>query len=197
MATRTSAAARKSPAKRLAPVHTHPVAPSGRFAELLATLHVPEPYEITPNLIIQPPSKRQMKQIAESQAAFAIASGQLRELLTPTLVTKLDDEGKPVLNGEGKPILIEGPLPQVDSAYLDQINEVVSSSNESYNRALFGDAYTGVNEFFEDRPKEEWNAFYADVQDRFMPVPDDGKCPTCGHVEEPEQEGKPLESSPS
>lgn len=192
----TSSAARRQPrAKRPAPVVAHPAAPSGRFAALLADVHVPEPYEITPQLVIAPPTRKQMRDIGACQAAFAIAQGQLNELMTPNLVNELDGEGKPVLDDEGKPRQIE-QLPIVDPDHIKRISDVVDQSAERYNRALFGEAYGAVMEFFEDRPAPEWNAFYQDIQSEFMPLPDDGKCPTCGHVGDEEQAGKPLASTP-
>lgn len=192
----STAARRQSPrAKRPAPVVAHPAAPSGRFAALLAEVHTPEPYEITDRLVIPPPTRKQMRDIAACQAAFAIAQGQLNELMTPRMVDQLDDEGKPVLDAEGKKVQFS-QLPLVDPDHIRRINEVVESAAERYNRALFGEAYGAVMEFFEDRPAPEWNAFYQDIQNEFMPLPEGGQCPTCGHIADQEQANLEPASTP-
>jgi hypothetical protein len=184
------------PKKRLAPVHAHPAAPAGRFAELMADVHVPEPYVITEQLKVMPPTRQQMAEIQASQAAFAIANTQLQEMLTPVSKEKLGDDGKPELDAEGKPVLIE-ELPAVDPAHLERIQQVTFGATERYNRALLGDAYAAVMEYFDDKPVQVWNAFYADIQNEFMPVPEDGRCPTCGHIDDQDQAGKPLASTSS
>lgn len=193
----TPTAARKSArTRRPAPVVAHPAAPSGRFAALLADVHIPDPYEITQNLVVDPPSRKQMRDIMACQAAFAIAQGQLSQLLAPELVPKLNAEGLPVLDDEEKPVMVE-QLPIVDPSHIARINEVVEQSAERYNRALFGRVHEQVMDYFEDRPAPEWNAFYQDIQNEFMPLPESGQCPTCGHTTDEEQAGKPLASMPS
>lgn len=182
--------------QKLAPVIVHPAAPSGRFLELQQTVRKVEPYEITQDLIVMPPTKRQNDEIIAAQAAFTVAQGQLEEILTPFLVPKLDIEGKPVLDDEGKPV-VEEKYAEVDPVRIERINTLISHANANYNRALFGSAYAGVMEFFQERPVGEWNAFYKDIQNEFMPVPEGGACPTCGHINDPEQAGKPPASTPS
>lgn len=116
--------------------------------------------------------------------------------MTPRLVTVIDDvTGQPKVDDDGKTIQRE-QLPEVDPDYLERINQVVEQSADRYNRALFGDAYGQVLEFFDNRPAQEWTAFYEDIQSQFMPTPDTGRCPTCGHTDE-EQAGKPIASTPS
>jgi hypothetical protein len=175
-------------------VAVHPAAPSGRFAALLAEVHIPEPYEITAKLVIMPPSWRQQQEITACQGAFAVANSQLQEMLTPQLVPQLDDEGKPILDDEGKPVMKMEVL-EVDPARISRINEIVEKSADRYNRALFGEQYGAVMEFFQDRPAAEWNAFYKDIQNEFMPLPEGGACPTCGHIFDEEQAGKPDAST--
>lgn len=194
---RKPAGTRSSSGKRPAPVAVHPAAPSGRFAQLLAEVHTPDPYEITERLVVQPPSFRQQQEITACQGAFAVANNQLQELLTARPVKVIDPEtGQPRLDAEGKEVT-EMQIPEVDPQILQRINQVVEQSADRYNRALFGESYGAVMEFFEDRPAAEWNAFYKDIQNEFLPLPEDGKCPTCGHLHDEEQAGKPTASTPS
>jgi hypothetical protein len=197
----TASAPRKQPAKRpankrLAPVHAHPTAPAGRFAELMRDVHVPDPYVITEDLRVDPPSRNQMAQIQAAQASFAIANSQLQSMLEPVKQEKLGDDGKPEVDDQGEKVYIE-VLPEIDPAHLEQIQSITQGASERYNRALFGDAYGQVIEYFDRKPVQVWNAFYVDIQNEFMPVPEDGRCPTCGHVEDQEQVGKPLASTSS
>lgn len=179
----------KTPTKRLAPVHVHPAAPAGRFAELLSEVHVPAAYVITEKLQIDPPTRNRMEQVQAAQAAFAIANGQLQDMLTPVTKTKLDDEGKPALDAEGKEITYD-EFPAADPKHLENIQAVVNGASERFNRALFGEQYGAVMEYFDGEPVQVWNAFYADIQNEFMPLPDSGQCPTCGHIEDAELAGK-------
>lgn len=186
----------KTPTKRLAPVHAHPAAPAGRFAELLAEVHVPEAYVITEKLQIEPPTRNRMEQVQAAQAAFAIANSQLQDMLTPVTKVKLDAEGKPELDEQGNEVTYE-EFPAADARHLENIQAVVTGASERFNRALFGEQYGAVMEYFDGEPVQVWNAFYADIQDKFMPLPEGGKCPTCGHIEDAEQAGKPLASTNS
>lgn len=182
---------------KLAPVHAHPTAPaSGRFLELQRSVRRVEPYEITADLIVPPPTKRQNDNIIAAQAAFSVAQSQLEEILTPVLVPQLDSEGKPVLDAEDKPVVLE-QYREVDPARIERINALIHHASENYNRALFGSVFEAVMEFFNDRPVGEWNAFYQDIQNEFMPVPEGGACPTCGHINDVDQAGKPPASTPS
>lgn len=192
----TAAAPRRAAGKRPAPVVVHPAAPSGRFAQLLAEVHVPDPYELTAQLRVLPPTWQQQQDVVACQGAFAVANNQLQDILTPKAVIQRDDEGKPILDDAGKQV-VRYEIPQVDPSHIQRINEVVEASSARYNQALFGSAYGAVMEFFRDRPAAEWNAFYQDIQDQFLPLPEDGRCRTCGRTADEEQAGKPDASTAS
>lgn len=186
----------KAPTKRLAPVHAHPAAPAGRFAELLTEVHIPDPYVITEQLKIEPPTRNRMEQVQAAQAAFAIANGQLQDMLTPVKQVKRNADGSPEIDEAGNQVTFD-VLPAADPKHLEQIQAVVTGASDRFNRALFGEQYGAVMEYFDGEPVQVWNAFYTDIQNKFMPLPESGQCPTCGHVEDAEQAGKPLASTNS
>jgi hypothetical protein len=81
---------------------------------------------------------------------------------------------------------------------MNALTAEVTKASEDYDRAFFGDAYEAVVKYFEDDaiPVQMWTAFVEDIRSEFLPaVPEDGKCPTCGHVEDEEALGKAPESS--
>ena len=162
--------------------------PIGRFAQLKAETKLLEPYEITASLKIQPPDKARLASIIATQTTYSIARGQMEAMISPLT----DENGEIIKDEAGQPI-----LPQLNVKHLEQLQELVAKSAEEYDRALFGDAYESVMAYFQDEQGVMWSAFYKDVQDEFLPIPDSGKCPTCGHVVDQEQAGKPPESSVS
>lgn len=178
-------------AKKTAPLRAVPIdKPIGRFAALLAEIgdEEPQPYEVTPSVTIEPPTKARMALIVSSQTAYVIARGQLESMTSPLV----DAEGKVLVDDAGQPV-----MPRVDEATLTQIERLTSKAAEDYDRALFGDAYDDVMALSQNWTGFRWNAFYKDVQDTFLPVPEDGLCPTCGNVVDQEQAGKPPASSTS
>jgi hypothetical protein len=178
-------------AKKTAPLRAVPIdKPIGRFAELLAEIGDEEPqlYEVTESVCIEPPTKARMALIVSSQTAYVIARGQLESMTSPLV----DAEGKVLLDESGQPV-----MPRVDQEALEQIERLTSKAAEDYDRALFGDAYEDVMALSQNWTGFRWNAFYKDVQDTFLPVPEDGLCPTCGNVVNQEQAGKPPASSTS
>ncbi len=94
----------------------------------------------------------------------------------------------------------EAELERLEGAMNAAADKVQQHSDE-YTKAMFGDAYDAVIEFFDDQPIEWWNAFVTDIKDAFgiaakpSQVPDDGCCKECGHVVDEEKAGKAPESS--
>lgn len=176
-------------AKKAAPLRAGPVdKPIGRFAELLTEIDEPEPYEVVEGVTIYPPTKSQMGLVVSAQTAYLIARGQLESMMAPIT----DEEGKPVLDETGQPI-----MPRLDRESMEQLERITSKAAEDYDRALFGEAYDDIMRLSQGWTSKVWNAFYEDVQNRFLPVPQDGLCPTCGQVVDQEEAGKPLASETS
>ena len=127
--------------------------------------------------------------VVSAQTAYAIARGQLESMMSPIL----DEDGKPILDETtGQPI-----MPTVNREQLEQLEKVTEKAAEDYDRALFGDTYDDIMRLSQNWTATVWNAFYQDVQDRFLPVPQDGLCPTCGNVVDQAAAGKPLASETS
>lgn len=180
---------KRAPAKRAAPISARiQDAPIGRFAKLLTEIEQPEPYEVTANCSIMPPDKDRMELMVSSQTAYIIARGQLDALTSPIV----DDEGNMVLDENKQPI-----MPSVNREQIDNLEALVKRAAEQYDRAVFGDAYDEVMRLSRKWTGAVWNAFFKDVQDTFLPIPEGGLCPTCGNVANQEEAGKPLASETS
>ncbi|HJT93890.1 MAG TPA: hypothetical protein VJ777_18495 [Mycobacterium sp.] len=176
-------------AKKRAPLSVGPQdKPIGRFAELLTEIDQPEPYQVTESVTIMPPTKARMRLIVSSQTAYVIARGQLEAMMSPIT----DAQGNVIVDDTGQPI-----MPRADQKSMETLEKLVTKAGEDYDRALFGDAYDDVMLLSEGWTGQVWNMFYKDVQDRFLPVPEDGLCPTCGNPVDEEQAGKPPASETS
>jgi hypothetical protein len=175
--------------KTAAPLRAVPTdAPIGRFAQLLAEIDEPQPYEVTESVTITPPTKARMALIVSAQTAYVIARGQLESMTSPLV----DENGKVLLDEQEQPV-----MPRIDPQQLEQLERLTTKAAEDYDRALFGDAYDAVIAMSQHWTGFRWNAFYKDVQDYFLPVPQDGLCPTCGNVVDEEAAGKPPASETS
>lgn len=185
------AVAKAAPAKKAAPLRAGPIddKPIGRFAALLAETELDEPYEVTADITIYPPTKARMGLVISAQTAYVIARGQLESMMTPMT----DGDGRVIID----PVSQQPVMPQVDRKELEQLEQLTTRAAEDYDRALFGDAYDAIMALSENWTGKMWNAFYEDVQNQFLPVPVDGLCPTCGNVVDAEAAGKPQESATS
>lgn len=183
-ATASKVSAQNAAAKRAVPRDE----PIGRFAALRAEV-IQAPYVITASLSVEPPNKARGQMIAAAQTAYSIARGQLEAMVEPLPDPQAkdgilrDDQGAPV-------------LPDIDADQLRALQELVTTAADEYDRALFGEAYEDVLAYFESEQGAVWNAFYADIQDEFLPSPATGKCPTCGRESE-EQAGNAPGSTTS
>lgn len=176
--------------KKAAPLRATPTEAKyiGRFAELITEVDDDEPYQITETVAIQPPSKARMQEIIEAQTAYVVARGQVEAMMSPLV----DEAGEVVRDENQQPI-----LPQLNRETLQQVEALVQKAAESYDRALFGDAYGDIMRMSQSWTGKRWNAFYEDVQNTFLPVPQDGRCPQCGNIVDEEAAGKAPASSTS
>lgn len=178
-------AAKKAAATRAVPRE----APIGRFAELRAEV-IQEDYLVTATLSIAPPDKDRTAMVAAAQTAYVIARNQLEGMMTP-LPDPTAQDGY-LRDDQGAPV-----YPPIDEEQLKALQKLVNDAADAYDRALFGESYADVMEYFQGEQGVVWNAFYADIQDTFLPNMEGGKCPTCGHVQNQEQAGNALGSTTS
>lgn len=146
--------------------------PSGRLLELFAKTVIPQPYQVTSTIVIQPPSKKGWERLGELQNQRMVGNFFLAEALNRT--------------GENAP----------SDSDLAQLTQVINDADDAYNRLFFGDQYDNVMAFFADEPPQRWQAFCEDIKASFMPsAPSAGNCPHCGLILDEEQAGK--DSAPS
>lgn len=158
-------------------------AATGHWGEVAQEVKPAEPYIIaipgTEETITVPVlTRRRRKALKASQATYLMMGGQLAEVAR-----------------EGDP----------QQATISRIQGLIEEAESAYDRALFGDVYERVIEFFDDLPEEWWDAMYQSVHDQLVnrvQIPED-TCPRCGqHIGDEDEnsdggEGKESSSSTS
>jgi hypothetical protein len=155
---------------------------TGHWGEIAQQVKPAEPYVIkvpdSDETIVVPVLTRfRRKALKASQATYLMMGGQLAEVAK-----------------EGSP----------DQATITRIQGLIEQAESAYDRALFGDVYERVIEFFDPLPEEWWDAMYQAVHDQLVNravVPED-TCPRCGQStaqDDPEggEPGKEQSSSTS
>lgn len=138
--------------------------PAGRLLELQMETVTPEPYVVTDQITIMPPTKERADKIREQQYAIMYAQTMLNSAIAN---------------------------PEVQQEVLNALGESIKNAQNAFNEALFGDQYEDVLAFFADQPDKLWQAFEVDIQKQFFPsLPVSGTCPACGHVTDEEAAGK-------
>lgn len=150
-------------------------AATGRWAEVVSELKAAEAYTITrPDadpIVISPLTRRRRKALKAAQAAYLMVGAQLAEA---------QNEGT------------------ANQSTLTRIQQVLEDAEQEYDKALFGDAFEDVYDYYEDLQEEFWDAMYQDVHDALVnrvKLPED-ICPKCGRKNE-DDEGKEPSSSTS
>ncbi len=199
--------------------------PSERLQKLLLDTNRPDPYPVTNTLVIDPPTKKRREELRLAHQELGRAQELMaRALMTapaarpdfPMPPEPLSDKATAKQQAAHKLAVTQYEKlaagwrelnEQWEAAVLrhsEKVDELGSRINEQadrYTRALFGPVYDDVIAFFDDQDQELWEAFQVDIQEQFRiitrppEVPDDGTCPTCGHVDDEEQAGKAPESS--
>lgn len=191
MAAAPKKARKGSPAAASPRVVTAGGEPTGRFAQVLAETREAglaiEPFEITEDLVLYPPTKARQKQLQEASAAYILAQAVAVELIKVQAPVPDDDDEKV-------------RWAQTQQEALRNAYEQAEKAEQAYNEALFGGAetYQRVQEFFADRPEWEQRAFENAVNEQFRQLPKDGLCQACGQVvdqNEGESEGESSGSS--
>lgn len=153
----------KKPVARRVPAILTRGVPAGRLAELQAETNLSEPYVVTEDIVITPPTKARADEIRESQMVVLIYNQLLNEAMRRTVT---EDE-------------------------LTGLTKYIKEAEAKYNEAFFGDQYNNVVAFFATQDDRLWTAFQKDIQSQFFPnQPADGKCGTCGHVLDEDAAGK-------
>jgi hypothetical protein len=148
-----------------------PGLPTGKFAELLEKTNQPGPYVVTDEIQVVQPTKKRRDEITKAQFDAAMARNEAGRLLnsggTDTDIRKLSAEAQ--------------------------------EFDKAGDKAFFGpDVYDDLVAFFADYPDTVWEEFREAVREHFYPSksqPEDGSCPTCGHIEDVEAAGKAPKST--
>ena len=119
--------------------------PAGRLLELSLETNLPEPYRISEDIVIQPPTKNSAVKLNEAHHAVIVYGAMLQGLLART----------------GADTASAGDL--------QQVSDLIEAAEDDYNRAFFGDAHDAVMEFFSERPQRLWAVFIKDIRAHFMP----------------------------
>ncbi|MBY0440987.1 MAG: hypothetical protein K2Q25_02430 [Mycobacteriaceae bacterium] len=137
--------------------------PTGRLAQLFAETVVPQPYHVTNKVVIQPPTKASMEAMTNAQTALLLYQALFNEAINRQ----------------------PGDASMPTDEQLNELSKLINDSQRAWNEAFFADQYDNVLAIFADKPPALWEAFIADIRAQFLgPAPADGKCRTCGHVDE-------------
>lgn len=205
------------PAKQHNPTVTRS-AMSPRLLQLAAETNTPQPYPVTDDITVTPLTRTRMNALQAAEMKLYA----LRGLLNNQIVRKADPEPVPAAGPEpalfhdasdeqraeyedahhnweqqraADAKLHTEWVAKQDAAVaeIESIRQQLDDAQREYERAFFGEAYTAVIDYFEDKPLL-WNKFSVDIKNEFLPpAPHNGVCPTCGHTDEV-QAGK-VESS--
>lgn len=79
---------------------------------------------------------------------------------------------------------------------INVLSESVRKAESDWDRAFLGPQHDDIVEFFDELDESLWNEFRNDLRSHWIPSqPDDGTCPTCGHIEDVDAAGKELKPS--
>lgn len=201
--------------------------PTGRLAQLIVETAIPEPYEVTDKITVDPPTKARSQALTDALTAMGITNSLMQQALRIGGPARPDYPAMPQPpQGETTPETLEAYQSAISAheglmvewetlhskweadvekleSTMSELAEQMTKHGDDYSKALFGPAHDDVMAYFADQPVELWNAFVEDIKDQFglspkpSQVPDDGKCASCGHVTDEEQAGKAPESSTS
>ena len=151
-------------------------AATGRWGEVANEVKLAEPYVITKpdgsTITVTPMTRRRRKALKAAQAAYIMTGAQL---------VKVQEDGT------------------ADQGTVDRIQKLLEESDEHYNKALFGEVFQEVVDYYEDLQEEFWDAMYNDVHDALVnrvELPED-ICSKCGQKIGEGTEGKDESSSTS
>ena len=193
-----------TPRKRPAAASVPRSAMSHRLLKLAAETNLPEPYPIADGIVVTPPGKKRREAMSKAEMRIYLTSGLLNQAMartTPPAPTMAENDATADQLAAYEHAKAEWD--RQTKASEDELNELsaqIDAARADYERAFFGDVYDAVIEYFDDPdvPQQLWDAFVADIQAEFLPAaPDNGTCPTCGHVEDEEAAERAPKSSTS
>lgn len=171
---------------------------SARLLELSAEFSTPEPYPVTDTIVVQPPTRTRRKAMNAAEMKMYLCSQLLAQALNAASAPEPEVADEPTDPKQFDKVTAHAEWSVAREAAQEKvtgINEQHAAAEADFEKAFFGDAYDAVIEYFEDKPLV-WDKFVPDIRSEFLPaVPDDGKCPTCGRVNDEEAAGKAPESS--
>lgn len=188
--------------------------PTGKFLELSQKTNKPGSYEITAQLAVAPPTKRRREQMRDAEQRMVIGQAQLNIAYSlanvpsppmPATPPKPDgDDEQAAAAAEYKQDLAQWKAEVAQwrdnlFAAQQQIAEYtaqIKQADADYDRAFLGDDYEKIVEFFDEQGESLWDEFRVDLSKHWLPSrPDDGTCPTCGHIDDEDTAGKAIKSS--
>lgn len=145
-------------------------AATGQWGEIIHEVKPAEPIPIqVPEsdkvITVLPLTRRRRKALKASQAAYLMVGAQLAE----------------AQNAQ-----------DADQGTIGRIQSVLDDSEAAYDKALFGDAYEEVVNFFEDIDEVWWDTMYQAVHDKLVNriTPPEDACAKCGRPFEEAGEGE-------
>lgn len=167
-------AAAKTPRRRSPATLTVAGEPVGEWAKVLAETREKgkaiEPFRVTADLVLYPPTPERAKKMSAAtlaaQAAIAAAGSAIQMGATP--------------------------------AEVKELQKTIEEADTAYTEGLLGkDELPLVDAFFADKGEWQRQTFIEAVKKQFLQLPDAGECPSCGRALDEDAAGKGLESSTS
>lgn len=149
--------------------------PTGAFARVLAETRAAglaiERFEITEDLVLEPPTETQMDLVEQYSAAYLLAQSSALNLLRSQPPAPEDHEER-------------ATWAQQQQEALNNAYTIAKEAERKFNEALYGgpEMLQRVEEFFTGRPGWEKQAFASAVNQQFRRLPKDGCCAACGQV---------------
>ena len=169
---------------------------SERLMKLAASTKLPQPYEVTASIVVQPLTMKRSTELREAHMSMLVAQTLLAESMRRTGATRPASDSFADTDAYEAAVAEWEADADANEKAMKDLAQQVRDAEDSYNRAFFGDAFDSVIAFFESQPQALWDAFVEDIKQEFLPShPRDGHCPTCGHVVDEEQAGKASKSS--
>jgi hypothetical protein len=155
-------------------------AATGHWGEVAHEVKQAEPYVIKvpdsdKEIVVPVLTRRRRKSLKATQATYLMMGAQLAEIVNAG---------------------------DADQSTISRVQEVYDEAEGAYDKALFGDAYDEVIEFFDELPEEWWDAMYQAVHDKLVNrvEPPEDVCSKCGQKvggEDDEEGGEGKDESSS
>ena len=147
---------------------------SAKLLQLAAETLEPEPIQLPDGPTIKPLTRTRFRDLHAAEMKSYLCSQLLQEVLGRTKPDDVSDED----------------WAQTHNSEVAAVSKTLEDAQADYERAFLGpDVYQEVLDYFEGRP-QLWEKVIPVLKEAFLPKPpDNGVCPTCGHVDE-EQAGK-------